>query len=155
MAILVEALTDNKNRTVGAVRHVFGKFGGNLGANGCVSYLFEKKGLIQFDAEGINSDALLEAALEAGAADVVEGDGNVEVVTAPSVFEEVKRTLEDAGFAPAEASISLEPSTMVALEGKEAETMLSLADALEDLDDVQSVNANFDISDEELSRLAG
>ena len=154
-AVMVETLTDNKNRTAGEVRHVFSKFGGNLGANGCVSYLFEKKGLIQFDAEGINSDALLEAALEAGAADVVEGDGNVEVVTAPSVFEEVKRTLEDAGFAPAEASISLEPSTMVVLEGKEAETMLSLADALEDLDDVQSVNANFDISDEELSRLAG
>jgi YebC/PmpR family DNA-binding regulatory protein len=154
-AVMVETLTDNKNRTVGEVRYVFNKFGGNLGASGCVGYLFEKKGLIQFDAEGIDSDALLEAALEAGAEDVVEGEENIEVVTAPSAFEEVKRTLEAAGFAPAAASISLEASTTVTLEGKEAETMLSLADALEDLDDVQSVNANFDISDEEMARLAG
>ncbi|MBW2269281.1 MAG: YebC/PmpR family DNA-binding transcriptional regulator [Deltaproteobacteria bacterium] len=153
-AVLVETLTDNKNRTVGEVRHVFTKFGGNLGANGCVSYLFEKKGLIQFDAEGIDSDVLLEVALEAGADDVVEGEGHIEVATAPSAFEAVKGALEAAGFAPAAASISLEPSTTVALEGKDVETMLSLADALEDLDDVQSVNANFDLSDAEMSRLA-
>ncbi len=154
-AVLVETLTDNKNRTVGEVRHCFTKFGGNLGANGCVSYLFEKKGLVQFDAEGIDGDALLEAALEAGAEDVVEGEGSIDVVTVPGSFEDVKNALEAAGFAPANAAISLEPSTPVALEGKDAETMLSLADALEDLDDVQSVNANFDISEEEMARLAG
>ena len=133
----------------------FSKFGGNLGANGCVSYLFEKKGLIQFDAEGIDGDALLEAALEAGADDVIEAQGSIEVVTSPSSFEEVKGTLEAASYSPAAASISLEPTTTVALEGKEAETMLSLADALEDLDDVQTVNANFDISEAEMSRLLG
>jgi YebC/PmpR family DNA-binding regulatory protein len=154
-AVLVETLTDNKNRTVGEVRHVFSKFGGNLGANGCVSYLFEKKGLIQFDAEGIDGDALLEAALEAGADDVIEAQGSIEVVTSPSSFAEVKGTLEAGSYSPAAASISLEPTTTVALEGKEAETMLSLADALEDLDDVQSVNANFDISEAEMSRLLG
>ena len=151
--MLVETLTDNKNRTVGEVRHCFTKHGGNLGANGCVSYLFEKKGLVQFDAEGIDGDALLEAALEAGAEDVIEADDSIDVVTVPSSFEGVKNALEAAGFAPASAAISLEASTTVALEGSDAETMLALADALEDLDDVQSVNANFDISEEEMARL--
>jgi YebC/PmpR family DNA-binding regulatory protein len=156
-AVLVETLTDNKNRTVGEVRHVFSRFGGNLGASGCVSYLFEKKGLIHFDTEvgAVDGDALLEAALDAGADDVVEGEGTLEVVTQPGTFEEVKRALEGAGFAPVEAAIRLEPTSTVALEGSQAETMLSLADALEDLDDVQSVNANFDISADEMARLAG
>jgi YebC/PmpR family DNA-binding regulatory protein len=144
-AVLIEVLTDNKNRTVGEVRHVFSRYGGNLGASGCVSYLFEKKGLIQFDREGVDGDALFEAALEAGAEDVVEGED----------FEQVKRTLTARGFTPAHAAISLEPSTTVELEGKEAETMLRLADALEDLDDIQSVNANFDISEQEMARIAG
>jgi YebC/PmpR family DNA-binding regulatory protein len=154
-AVMVETLTDNKNRTVGEVRHMFSKHGGNLGANGCVGYLFEKKGLIQFDAERVDVDALLEVALEAGAEDVVEGEGNIDVATSPAAFETVKKALEAAGFTPAEATLSLEPSTTVALEGKDAEMMLNLADALEDLDDVQSVNANFDISDDELARIAG
>jgi YebC/PmpR family DNA-binding regulatory protein len=154
-AVMVETLTDNKNRTVGDVRHVFSRYGGNLGANGCVSYLFEKKGLVQFDREGLDGDALLEAALEAGADDVVENEGSLDVVTSPGDFERVKRVLEDGGFRPVHAAISLEPTTTVALEGAEAETMLQLADALEDLDDVQSVNANFDISEEEMARIAG
>ncbi len=155
VAILVETLTDNKNRTVGEVRHLLNKYGGNLGANGCVSYLFEKKGLIQFDTGGLDTDALLEAALEAGADDVQEEDDSLTVVTSPSAFEQVKRGLEEAGHSPVHATISLEPMSTVKLGGKEAESMLALADALEDLDDVQSVNANFDIPDEELARLAG
>jgi YebC/PmpR family DNA-binding regulatory protein len=154
-AVLLETLTDNKNRTVGEVRHAFSKHGGNLGASGCVAYLFDKKGMIQFDREGIDADALLEAALEAGADDVVESDSCVEVVTAPGAFQDTRHSLEKAGFAPVQAGISLEPTSTVKLEGAEAETMLRLADALEDLDDVQSVNANFDISEEEMARIAG
>ena len=154
-AVMVETLTDNKNRTVGEVRHVFSRYGGNLGASGCVNYLFEKKGLIQFDTGGLDTDALLEAALEAGADDVQEEDDSLTVVTSPSAFEQVKRGLQEAGHSPVHATISLEPMSTVELGGKEAESMLALADALEDLDDVQSVNANFDIPDEELARLAG
>jgi YebC/PmpR family DNA-binding regulatory protein len=153
-AVLIETLTDNKNRTVGEVRHVLTKHGGNLGASGSVNYLFEKKGLIQLEGEGLDADALMEAALDAGAEDVVEFSGSLEVVTTPSDFEPVRAALTEAGFEPTEASINLEPSTTVKLEGKEAETMLKLADALDDLDDVQNVSANFDISDEEMARIA-
>ena len=153
-AVLIQTLTDNKNRTVGDVRYVLTKFGGNLGASGCVNYLFEKKGLIQFDRAGLDGDALMEAALESGAADVVESGDSFEVVTTPSDFESVRAALASAGFEPVEASIALQPSTTVKLEGSQAESMLKLADALDDLDDVQAVSANFDISDEEMARIA-
>jgi YebC/PmpR family DNA-binding regulatory protein len=153
-AVYVQVLTDNKNRTVGEVRHVLTKHGGNLGASGCVAYLFEKRGLLSFDREGLDVDALLEAALEAGADDVVEGRDAVEVIAGVANFEETKRNLEAAGLRPASAGISLEPTTTVKLEGEAAESMLRLADALEDLDDVQSVTANFDISEEEMARIA-
>jgi YebC/PmpR family DNA-binding regulatory protein len=154
-AVYVEVLTDNKNRTVGEVRHVLTKFGGNLGSSGCVGYLFEKKGLVQFEAEGLDADALLEAALDAGADDVIESEGSFEVITTPPNFEAVKQALEAAGFTAAEAQIAMEPTTQVKIAGDEAEQMLRLADSLEDLDDVQNVYANFDISDEELARIAG
>ncbi len=154
-AIYVEALTDNKNRTVGEVRHVLTKHGGNLGASGCVAYLFEKKGLLCFERASIDADALLEAALEGGAEDLVEGDGTLEVVTQPSGLESIKRALEAKGFAPVSADITMEPSTTVALEGEQAETMLRVTDALEELDDVQKVYSNFDISDDEMARSAG
>jgi YebC/PmpR family DNA-binding regulatory protein len=154
-AIYVEVLTDNKNRTVGEVRHVLTKHGGNLGASGCVAYLFEKKGSLVFEAAGLDSDALLEVALEAGADDVEEAGDTLEVITSPGSFEQVKRALEEAGFQAAEASIAMQPSTTVELEGQHAETMLRIADALDDLDDVQNVYANFDISEEEMSRIAG
>ncbi|MGH0034257.1 MAG: YebC/PmpR family DNA-binding transcriptional regulator [Myxococcota bacterium] len=154
VAILVETLTDNKNRTVGEVRHLLNKYGGNLGANGCVSYLFEKKGLIHFDREGLDADALLEAALEAGANDVEESEGELVVVTAPAEFESVKAALEEAGFTASQAEISMEPTTTVELGGKEAQTMLTLAEALEDLDDVQGLYANFDIPDEVMASFA-
>ena len=154
-AVLVETLTDNRNRTVGEVRHVFSRYGGNLGANGCAAHMFRKRGLIQFDREGLDVDALIEAALDAGADDVQEGGVSVDVVTEPASFEAVRRLLETAGFRSANAVLGPEPTSTVELEGKDAESMLALADALEDLDDVQSVSANFDISEAEMARIAG
>ena len=154
-AIYVETLTDNKNRTVGEVRHVLSKHGGNLGANGCVAYLFEKRGVVTFEATSLDLDALMEAALDAGANDVVETEGSVEVVTSPGALGGVVQALTEKGFTPAESSVTMEASTTVNLEGSEAETMLRVTDALEDLDDVQNVYANFDISDEEMQRIAG
>ena len=153
-AVLVEGLTDNRKRTVGEVRPVFTKAGASLGAPGCVAHLFEKKGLIAFDAKGLDGDSLLEAALEAGADDVREGADQWVVVTAPPVFEAVKGALEQRGFRAAHAELTLEPSTTVPLAGADAEAMLKLAEALEDLDDIQAVYANFDIPDEVMQRLA-
>jgi len=153
-AILIETLTDNRNRTVGDVRHVLTKHAGNLGSSGCVAYLFEKKGLLAFEGEALDADALLEAALEAGAEDVVEEEGSLEVVTRPGDFEAVRLALEGGGYRAASGGVTMQPSSMVKLEGGDAESMLRLMDALEDLDDVQQVYANFDISDEEMSRLA-
>lgn len=151
-AILIETLSDNKNRTVGDVRHALTKNGGNLGASGCVAYLFEKRGMIGFEGDGLDGDAIMEAALEAGAEDVVEGENSLEVVTGPTEFHAVQEALAGAGFESNSAEITMEPSTTVKLEGKEAEQMLRLADTLEDLDDVQNFYANFDISEEELEK---
>jgi YebC/PmpR family DNA-binding regulatory protein len=153
-AIMIETLSDNKNRTVGDVRHALSKNGGNLGASGCVAYLFEKRGLLIYAGEDLDSDALLEAALEAGAEDVIEGDGHCEVMTTSSDFHAVQQALGEKDFEAATAELTMLPSTTVKLEGKEAEQMLRLADALEDLDDVQNLYANFDISEEELERMA-
>jgi YebC/PmpR family DNA-binding regulatory protein len=153
-AILIETLSDNKNRTVGDVRHALTKHGGNLGASGCVAYLFEKRGLVVFDGEGLDSDALLDAALEAGAEDVVEAEGSWEVVTAPTEFHAVQEALAGSGFEPSSSELTMQPSTTVKLTGKEAEQMLRLADSLEDLDDVQNFYANFDISEEDLESFA-
>jgi len=153
-AVLLEALTDNRKRTVSEVRHVFSKNGGNLGSTGCVAYLFEKKGIVSVAPEGTDLDALIEVALEAGALDVLESDDSLEVVTAPSDFDTVKAALVDASFAVSSAAVQMEPTTSVELEGKDAESMLRLADALEDLDDIQAVYANFDISDEAMANFA-
>jgi YebC/PmpR family DNA-binding regulatory protein len=153
-AVYVEVLTDNKNRTVGEVRHVLTKFGGNLGSTGCVGYLFEKKGRVTVDAAGVDADALLEAALDAGAEDVVETEDQLDVIATPATFDSVKKALAEAGYALAGAEITMEPTTQVKISGGEAERMLELSDALEDLDDVQNVYANFDISDEEMARIA-
>ncbi len=153
-AILIETLSDNKNRTVGDVRHALAKNGGNLGATGCVAYLFEKRGVLVFEDESIDKDALLEAALEAGAEDVVEGEGQCEVVTASTDFHAVQQSLAARSFEPDSAELTMQPSTTVKLTGQEAEQMLRLADSLEDLDDVQNVYANFDISEEDLEKFA-
>jgi YebC/PmpR family DNA-binding regulatory protein len=153
-AIMLRALTDNRNRTVGEVRHVLTKYGGNLGSSGCVAYLFEKRGLMTFERRGLDPDALLEAALDAGAVDVVDESDAVDVVTAPGDLDDVRSALAARGFTPASAEVSMEAGTTVKLQGEQAKTMLELADALDDLDDVQGVYANFDISDEEMARLA-
>src|SRR2546422_3703055 len=116
-AIYVETLTDNKNRTVGEVRHVLTKHGGNLGANGCVAYLFEKRGVATFDAKSVDLDALMEAALDAGANDVLESGNSIEVVTAPSALGVVVETLSAKGFTAAESAVTMEASTTVSLEG--------------------------------------
>ena len=153
-AILIEALTDNKNRTVSDVRHVLTKNGGNLGASGCVAYLFQKRGHLQFCAEGLDPDTLMEAALEAGAEDIVEGGETLDVVTSAADFGSIRDVLESAGYVALESSVTMEPSTTVALAGKDAEQMMRLAESLEDLDDVQNFFANFDISDEEMEQFA-
>jgi YebC/PmpR family DNA-binding regulatory protein len=154
-AVYVEVLTDNKNRTVGEVRHVLAKYGGNLGSSGCVGYLFEKKGLLTFESANLDADRLLESALDAGAEDVIESADSIDVVTTPANFEAVKSALEKAGFVVVEGAITMDPTSTVKIEGAEAERMLQLSDALEDLDDVQNVYANFDVSDEEMARIAG
>jgi YebC/PmpR family DNA-binding regulatory protein len=153
-AILIETLSDNKNRTVSDVRHALTKNGGNLGASGCVAYLFEKRGMIVFENPDLDPDELLEIALEAGAEDLIEGDDQLEIVTGPSEFHAVQQALSARGFEPTSSELTMQPSTTVSLAGKDAEQMLRLADLLEDLDDVQNFYANFDISEEELEKFA-
>lgn len=153
VAFIVECMTDNRNRTVGDVRHAFDKRGGNLGTNGSVSYLFARKGQISF-APGVDEDALMEAALEAGADDVTtHEDGSIEVMTAFEDFFSVKDALATAGFAAVEADIALIPSMTVALDKDNAEKIIALIDALEDLDDVQNVFTNADIAEDIMEQI--
>ncbi len=152
VAVLVEVMTDNRNRTVSDVRSVFTKANGNMGETGCVSWIFAKKGLIVF-ARGTDFDKLFEAAIEAGADDVSDEVDQIEVLTDPANFIEVREALNKAGFKPQSAEVTMIPQTMVKLEGKQAESMLKLMDKLEDNDDVQNVYANFDISAEEMERM--
>ncbi len=154
VAVMVDCLTDNRNRTVAEVRHVFTKAGGNLGTDGSVAYLFTKLGVLNFSA-GSNEDAIMEAALEAGADDIVtDEDGNIEVLTAPENFEAVKSALEQAGLTPESAEITMRASTSVKLDAGEAEKMIRLLEKLEDLDDVQEVYSNADISEDVLAKIA-
>jgi YebC/PmpR family DNA-binding regulatory protein len=152
VAVLVEVMTDNRNRTVSDVRSIFSKCNGNMGESGCVAWMFDQKGLIVFSND-TDFDKLFEAALEAGADDVTDEGEQIEVLTDPSGFIEVREALEKAGFKYESAEITMIPQTMVKLEGKQAESMLKLMDRLEDNDDVQNVYANFDISQEEMEKL--
>lgn len=152
VAVLVEVMTDNRNRSVSEVRSIFTKCNGNMGEAGCVAWMFDKKGLIIIDTS-VDFDALFEAALEAGANDVTEEDEQFEVTTEPSAFIEVREALEAKGFKPLSAEITMIPQTLVALEGKQAESMLKMMDRLEDCDDVQNVYANFDISSDEMEKM--
>jgi YebC/PmpR family DNA-binding regulatory protein len=152
--MLLEVLTDNKNRTVADVRHVFSKHNGNLGESGCVSWMFEKKGLILVDKGSVDEDRLMEIALDAGALDVNDTGKEFEVKTDSANFEEVKKALDSAGIKTSYAEVTMVPQTTVRLTGKEAEQMLKLMEGLEDSDDVQKVYANFDIPDEEMERLS-
>ncbi|HGE8238397.1 YebC/PmpR family DNA-binding transcriptional regulator [Aeromonas sp. 82P] len=146
-AVMVECLTDNRNRTVAEVRHAFSKCGGNLGTDGSVAYLFSKKGLLTF--VGVDEDALMDAALEAGADDVVtEEDGTIEVYTTPNDFGTVLDGLEAAGFKAKSAEVTMIPSTEAELDAETAPKLMRLIDMLEDLDDVQEVYHNGSISDE-------
>jgi YebC/PmpR family DNA-binding regulatory protein len=147
-AVIVDCLTDNRNRTVAEVRHAFTKAGGNLGTDGSVAYMFTKIGMLSY-APGIDEDALMEAALEAGADDVLTNDdGSADVVTAPEAYLAVKEALVAAGFEPDNAEVTMQAATMAELDIEDAEKMMKLIDRLEDLDDVQNVYSNADISDE-------
>jgi YebC/PmpR family DNA-binding regulatory protein len=154
VAILVEGTTDNRNRTVSEIRHVFTKNGGNLGTAGCVSYLFHPKGSITIGKDKVTEEKLMDLTLEAGADDIQDSGEHWDVFTAPNAHEAVVNALKGAGIEPIEAHLGKYADTNVALEGAKAQQMLKLMEALEDHDDVQNVWANFDISDKEMEAAA-
>ncbi len=154
VAMMLEVMTDNKNRTVADVRHIFSKHNGSLGESGCVSWMFEKKGLILVDKTSVDEDRLIEVALDAGALDVKDAGKEFEVTSSPQNFEGVRKALEETGFKLNYAEVTMVPQSTVKLTGKEAEQMLKLMEGLEDSDDVQKVYANFDIADEEMEKLS-
>ena len=154
VAVLVEVMTDNKNRTVAEIRHMFSKHGGNLGENGCVSWMFEKKGSIVFDKKDVSEDTLMELVLESGGEDVIEQESEYEVITDPSAFECVKTAIDNTGIKSILAEISMIPQTTVKLDEQKAVQMLKLMEKMEDNDDVQHVYANFDIPDEVMEKLS-
>ena len=146
VAIFVEVMTDNRNRTEADIRHALNKMGGNLGTDGSVAYLFSKQGIISYSPE-MDEDRLMEAALVAGAEDLATlGDGSFEIVTVPDQFLDVKQSLVESGLIPDNAEVTMVPSTTVELDEEGAEPILKLIDMLEDLDDVQNVYHNADIS---------
>ncbi len=148
VAVMVDCLTDNRNRTVAEVRHAFSKHGGNLGTDGSVSYLFTKIGVLNF-APGTSEDEVMEAALEAGADDVVTADdGSIEVVTTPEAYDDVKKAMRAAGLEPENSEITMRASLEVELDVESGEKVLRFLDALEDLDDTQDVYSNADIPEE-------
>ena len=152
-AIMVDTLTDNRNRTVADVRHAFTKHGGNLGTDGSVSYLFTKQGFISF-AAGSDEDKIMEVALDAGAEDIITNDdGSIDVITSPEAFFTVKDALTEAGLESAHSEVTMEPSTRVELNLGDAEKFMKLIDRLEDLDDTQEVYHNADISEEVMAQL--
>jgi YebC/PmpR family DNA-binding regulatory protein len=154
VAMMLEVLTDNKNRTVADVRHVLSKYNGSLGEAGCVSWMFSNKGLVSIEKSGVDEDRLIEVALDAGALDVKDAGKEFDVTTDPSSFEAVKKAIDEAGFKSNYAEVTMVPQSTVRLAGKEAEQMLKIMESLEDSDDVQKVYANFDIADEEMERLS-
>ena len=145
VAVLVEVLTDNNNRAAANVRNIFSKSGGNLGATGSVSYMFNRKGVIEYDAEAVNEDELMEAGLEAGAEDIAAEDGVITVTTDPADFEKVLEFLQGKGYESVSAEISMVPDTYSSLDADTTRKMLKLIDRLEEDDDVQNVYSNIDI----------
>lgn len=153
-AVMVDCLTDNRNRTVAEVRHAFTKAGGNLGTDGSVAYMFSKVGIISY-SESVDEDTVMEAALEAGAEDVLSNDdGSVDVMTTPEDYLSVKEAMTEAGLEPVHAEVTMQAGTHAELDVKDAEKMMRLQDRLDDLDDVQNVYSNADISDEILEQIA-
>ena len=153
VAVLVECATDNKNRTTAEVRHVFTKFNGNLGANGCVSYIFDRKGLVVLDAERCDLETAMDAAIEAGAEDVEEEGGVITVTTGMGDLHAVADGLREAGLPVTSAELAQIPNTLVKVEGGEASTLMKLITHMDDLDDVTQVSANFDIDDELMAQI--
>jgi len=148
VAVLVECVTDNRNRTVADIRHYFAKSNGNLGESGCVAWMFDKKGTIEVEKSSISEEELMDIALEAGAEDVIEEDSSFQILTAPEEFETVREALEQAGVAMSAAEISMVPqNTIEVTEENVARSLMKLLENLEDHDDVQNVHANFDMDD--------
>lgn len=154
VAIIAEALTDNRNRTVAELRFIFNRYGGSLGESGSVAWMFKKRGVISVDRAGVDEDRLLEVALEAGADDLSSEGDTLEVLTAPEKFAAVRDAVGAAGIAAAHAEITRLPETMVRVGGGAAERVLRLVEELEDHDEVQNVAANFDIDEQELARFS-
>ncbi|MGK7346610.1 MAG: YebC/PmpR family DNA-binding transcriptional regulator [Candidatus Nitrospinota bacterium M3_3B_026] len=157
VAVMMEVLTDNKNRTVAEIRSVFTKAGGQLGENGCVAWMFQKKGFIVVAPKSaVVEDELMEAALEAGAEDFMASDDSYEIITSPEAFEDTRSALEAKGVSLAAAEVTMIPSVTVAVSSEgEAAKLLKMMNALEDLDDVQKVYANFDIPDQVMEKVGG
>ena len=153
VAILVDLVTDNKNRTMAELRHAFTKHNGNIGITGCVGWMFAKKGLLSFDKDSVDEEKLMEVALDAGAEDISDEGSTLEVITNPNDFEKVKEAIDKSDMQYIFAKLTMVPQNTVKLEEKEAEQALKLVEALEDSDDVQNVYANFDISDEIMDKL--
>ena len=145
VALLIEILTDNRNRTAAEIRKVLAKGGGNLGETGCVSYMFKRQGVIAFDAQMYTEDAILDVAIEAGAEDVAADEESIEVITSPETFEQVLSALEEASFENTVSEISMVPDTRIELTEDKTRKVLSLIENLEDNDDVQSVASNLEI----------
>jgi YebC/PmpR family DNA-binding regulatory protein len=147
-AVFIESLSDNKNRAVSEIRHALSKHGGNMGENGCVAWMFDKKGYLVVEQSVIDEEKLMETALEAGAEDVREDGDNFEVITAPEDFEAVMEAIDAAGIATIDAEVTMLPQNMTPLDGDTALKMIKLIDALEDCDDVQKVYTNADLPDD-------
>jgi YebC/PmpR family DNA-binding regulatory protein len=147
-AVLIESVTDNRNRAVADIRHILSKCGGNLGENGCVSWMFDSKGYIDVEKKAVDEDKLMETAIEAGAEDVREDNDSFEIITEPGDFEAVKTAIDNASIPYVVAEITMLPQTTLELKGKQAEQMIKLMETLEDCDDVQKVYTNADIPDE-------
>ncbi len=153
VAVLIDCLTDNRNRTVADIKHAFERHGGNLGEPGCVAWMFEQKGVIAFEKDAVDEEQLFDLALEAGAEDVNEEETEFEVITKPSDFEPVKKAIDAASLSYTFSEVTKIPKNTVKVEGKKAQQMLSLMQALEDHDDVSHVYANFDISEDVMEAL--
>ena len=154
VALIIEAMTDNKNRTVGEIRHMLTKYGGDLGQSNSVAWMFEKKGYIVIEKAKATEDSLLSAALDAGADDLRDDGDNWEVVSAPDTFPAVKEAVEKLGIQAESAQVAMLPKNYVSLEGRAAQSMLKLLDLLEDHDDVQHVWSNMDVDEKELEAFA-
>jgi YebC/PmpR family DNA-binding regulatory protein len=150
VAIMIDSMTDNRNRTVAEIRHLFSKSGGNMGSSGSVSYLFDKKGYIVVEKAAKSEDELFELVIEAGAEDLRDDEDNFEIITSPENFDAVLSAVKGAGIEPQVAEVEMVPQNYIKLEGQDAKQMLKLMEALEDHEDVQKVSANFDISEADM-----